>query len=194
MNLQFMFESEARDMIERAGINDLLDFLHKSDFYTAPASTRYHGAEECGLVKHSLAVYRWIFSICFDNNNSKIFPDKLWPTNESMAIVSLFHDLCKINIYKTAYRNQKNPDTGIWEQVPYYTVQDDSGFGAHGAKSVFLINQFMRLTEEETVAIYHHMGAWDKSTYSNPRAAYEKYPLAWLLHVADEAATYISNT
>ena len=110
-----------------------------------------------------------------------------------MAIVSLFHDICKIDTYKVDYRNVKDVETGKWKREPYYRQQDDSCFGAHGAKSVFLINCFMKLSQEETIAILHHMGAWDKSTYSDPGKAYEKYPLAWLLHVADEAATYISK-
>lgn len=188
---KLIFETEARSLIKRDGIEDLLTFLHESDFYDAPASTRFHGACDAGLVEHSLEVYHWIFNIrsglfCV----GKEFPNI---SVESMAIVSLFHDICKIDTYKIDYRNVKNSETGKWEKEPFYKQQDDSGFGAHGAKSVFLINCFMKLSQEETVAILHHMGAWDKSTYSDPGKAYEKYPLAWLLHVADEAATYISK-
>lgn len=185
------FKSIVHDWIKRDGISDLMEWLEKTDFYTAPASTRFHGACEGGLLAHSLSVYKWLrdaldgFSFC----NSSF--DSL--SMESMAIVALFHDICKIGAYRTEYRNVKNPATGVWEQVPCYAYNTDT-FGAHGAKSVFLLNQFIHLTEEETVAILHHMGAWDKSTYTDPGRAYENYPLAWLLHVADEAATYISKT
>lgn len=194
MSDQFIFETEARTMIHRDGLEDLLDWLRTTDFYTCPASTRFHGACEGGLVKHSLSVYKWIYEIAdFVTNHGHIYLDPLLPT-DGMAIVSLFHDLCKINTYKIDYRNAKNPETGVWERVPYYKQEDDTNFGAHAAKSIFIINQFMKLTQEETIAILHHMGAWDKSIYSDPGKAYDAHPLAWVLHVADEAATYISKT
>ncbi len=187
-----IFESEALTMIKRDGIRELLDYLRDTDFYEAPASTRFHGANAEGLVNHSLTVYNWIFKI--RDSFHRMNCDICYASSESLAIVSLFHDICKINTYKIDYRNVKDPETGKWDRVPYYTVDDKSGFGAHGAKSVFLINQYMKLTMEETVAILHHMGAWDKSTYSDPGKAYDTYSLAWLLHVADEAASYISKT
>lgn len=184
------FCSIARERIKRNGIEKLLQWLDTTDFYVAPASAKYHGAEMGGLLNHSLCVYKWMRDIidalsfvCVD------FPDI---SMESIAIVSLFHDICKIGAYKVEMRNAKNQETGAWERVPYYAYNPDS-FGAHGAKSVFLLNQFIHLTEEETVAVLHHMGAWDKSTYTDPGRAYESYPLAWLLHIADEAATYISK-
>ena len=190
--LKLMFECEARSMIHRDGIEDLLTYLHNSDFYEAPASTKYHNAFEGGLVEHSLCVYHWMFDIDYGlgmtKNNIKL------PSVESMAIVSLLHDVCKIDTYKVDYKNAKNQETGKWERVPYYIMQDESGFGAHGAKSAAIVSKFIKLTDEEYIAILHHMGAWDKSIYSDPGKAYEKYPLAWLLHVADEAATYISKT
>ena len=184
------FFSIARERIKREGIYELLQWLETTDFFTAPASARYHGAETGGLVSHSLCVYKWLRDmITVLSYISTDFPDF---DMESIAIVSLFHDICKIGAYRQDMRNVKNPETGAWERVPYYTYNADS-FGAHGAKSVFLLNQFIHLTEAETVAILHHMGAWDKSTYTDPGRAYESYPLAWLLHVADEAATYISK-
>ena len=191
---ELMFDSEARTMIRRDGLEDLLSFLHKTDFYYAPASTRYHGAKGGGLLEHSLSVYKWIFSIA-DNpllaTDGGFYPEEL--TTESMAIVSLFHDVCKINTYSIDYKNAKNPETGAWERVPYFKMEDINGFGSHAARSTYIIQQFMQLKEPEFIAILHHMGAWDKSTYSDPGRAYEKHPLSWVLHVADEAATYISK-
>lgn len=189
--LQRIFECEARAMIHRDGLEDALDFLHNSDFYIAPASTRFHGSHEGGLAEHSLSVYKWSFDIL---RGLDFVGAELQVDTESLAIVSLFHDICKIGVYSVDYKNQKNDETGKWERVPYYKMQDDSGYGGHGIKSALMLTQYMHLYPEETIAITHHMGAWDKSTYSDPGKAYEKYPLAWLLHVADEAATYISKT
>lgn len=190
-SLQLEFECEARTMIHRDGLEDVLDLLHNTDFYTAPASAKYHGAEEGGLAKHSLMVYKRSFDILRGLNYVGI---ELPIETESLAIVSLFHDICKIDTYKVDYRNAKNEETGKWERVPYYKMQDESGFGGHGFKSAIILQQFMPLYSEESIAIVHHMGAWDKSTYSDPGKAYEKYPLAWLLHVADEYATYGDKT
>lgn len=190
-SLQLEFQYEARAMIHRDGLEDVLDFLHNTDFYTAPASTCYHGAEEGGLAKHSLMVYKRSFDLL---RGLDLVGVDLDIDGESLAIVSLFHDICKINTYKVAYRNVKNTETGKWEQAPYYTVYDNSGFGLHGAKSAWILSQYMHISDEEYIAIVHHMGAWDKSTYSDPGKAYEKYPLAWVLHVADEFATYCDKT
>lgn len=190
-SLQLEFECEARAMIHRDGLEDVLDLLHNTDFYTAPASTKYHGAEEGGLAKHSLMVYKRSFDILHGLNYVGI---ELPIETESLAIVSLFHDICKIDTYKVDYRNAKNEETGKWERVPYYKMQDESGFGGHGFKSAIILQQFMPLYSEESIAIVHHMGVCDKSPYSDPGKAYKKYPLAWLLHVADEFAVYGDKT
>ena len=164
------FLAICRENIHREGIDKLLAWLEKSDFFTAPASTRYHGAYEGGLVEHSLNVYEQLV-----NGN---------PT-ETNAIVSLFHDLCKTDYYTVSTRNVK--ENGVWVQKPYYTVDDKFPYG-RGEKSVFMIERFMRLTNEEAFAIRFHMGE-----YSDPNTgkAFEKYPLALLLHQADERATFM---
>lgn len=185
-NYKFIFETEAKEAIKRDGIDDLLNFLSASDFYSAPSSTKYHGACEHGLVNHSLAVYRnfWKIAPTYGYAHTK-------ENDESAAIVCLFHDICKVNFYKISYKNVKNDETGKWERVPYYTIDEELPFGGHGAKSMHLVSRFITLYDDEAMAIYHHMGAWDKSTYSDPGKAYSYSLLAWLLHVADEAATYI---
>ena len=164
------FLTLCRENIHREGIDKLLAWLEKSDFFTAPASTRFHGAHEGGLVEHSLNVYEQLV-----NGN---------PT-ETTAIVSLLHDLCKTDYYTVSTRNVK--ENGVWVQKPYYTVDDKFPYG-HGEKSVFMIERFMRLTNEEAFAIRFHMGE-----YSDPNTgkAFEKYPLALLLHQADERATFM---
>lgn len=187
-NDKFIFETEARTAIHRKGLDDLLTFLNVSDFFTAPASTKYHGACESGLVKHSLAVYENFWKI------APIFGFTHTPENdESAAIVCLFHDICKINLYTTTHRNKKNDETGVWEKVTCYTIDEQLPFGGHGAKSMYLVSKYIQLYDDEAMAIYHHMGAWDKSTYSDPGKAYSYSLLAWLLHVADEAASYIDE-
>lgn len=187
-NYQFIFETEVKTAIKREGIDELLTFLRISDFFTAPASTKYHGACESGLVKHSLAVFENFWKI------APIYGFTHTPENdESAAIVCLFHDICKVDFYATTYRNVKNEETGKWEKVSCYTIDEKFPFGGHGVKSMYLITKYMKLYDDEAMAICHHMGAWDKSNYSDPGKAYTYSLLAWLLHVADEAATYVDD-
>lgn len=188
MELVEEFEQRVKDLIHRDGIDDLMEWLRGSDFYTAPASTRYHGAFEGGLLDHSLAVHDRLCQLveCFDED----LPDSL--DNESVAICALFHDVCKVGCYKTEMRWRKDAQNR-WEQYPTYKFDEDFPFGGHGSKSVYLVQYFMRLKPEEAAAINCHMGAYDMSSYSKPSAAYSTYPLAWLLHVADEAATHIDK-
>lgn len=168
--------------IYRDGIDDLMKWLADTDFYTAPASSRYHGAFEGGLVIHSLNVYSQLKKLCkwYECDASE----------ESIAIVALFHDLCKIGYYKTEMRWRKNKNSQ-WEQYSTWKHDEDFMYGGHGSKSVFLVQSFMKLTPEEASAINCHMGQFDATTYSNPSAVFGRNKLAWLLHVADEAATYL---
>lgn len=128
--------------VSRPGAQQLLDWLATTDFYTAPASTRFHGACECGLVMHSINVYNVLMSRFYTEEDNK----------ESFTLVSLLHDLCKANYYKSGFRNVKNDATGQWEKVPSYSVQDAFPFG-HGEKSVYLIERFIRLKPVEAIAI-----------------------------------------
>lgn len=174
------------DGITRYGITHFMDWLCKeTDFMTAPASTRFHGAEEGGLLKHSLCVYK---------NLLALRPPSVDYSLDTMKIVSLFHDICKVNFYAVDTKNRKNPETGIWETVPYYTVDEQLPYGSHGGKSVYLLmSHGLDLTEQEAIAINNHMGGWDYTTYHNPSQAFEKYPLAVYLHMADIMATYIDK-
>ena len=168
--------------IQRRGIHGLIDWLEGTDFFTAPASTRYHGACPGGLCEHSLNVYDALHRLL------PVYPE-FEINDESAAIVSLFHDLCKVNFYATEKRNRKN-EYGHWESYDSYTVKEQFCFGGHGSKSVFLIQRFIPLTNEEAAAVNSHMGAFDNERVGD---VYQQFPLAWLLHVADEAATYISE-
>ena len=167
----------------RPGIEDLISFLEKTDFFTAPASTRFHGSFEGGLVEHSLKVYE-ILDYKAKNNVLKLeIPD------DTIKIVSLLHDICKLNFYKVDYRNAKNA-LGEWEKVPYYTIDDTIPYG-HGEKSVMMISEYIKLTPEEKHSIRWHMGYTEpKELYNTIGAAYKKYPLALMMHEADLEATY----
>lgn len=170
------------EKIKRKGADKLLAWLENQDFFTAPASTRYHAAYEGGLVEHSLNVYHVLME--------RFDPAK--DNEESFAIVSLLHDVCKTGFYAIEMRNRKNKQ-GQWESVPFYTIDDQFPYG-HGEKSVYLIERFMRLTTEEAVAIRWHMGGFDEAVRGGSFAlahAYEKYPLAVKLHMADLEATYL---
>lgn len=186
MELVGDFEQRVSDLIHRDGIEDLMGWLRSSDFYTAPASTRYHGAFEGGLLNHSLAVHDHLRGLVdFYGLGEEI-------SDESVAICALFHDLCKVGCYRTEMRWRKDAQNR-WEQYPTYKFDEDFPFGGHGSKSVYLVQHFMRLEPEEAAAINCHMGAYDSTSYSNPSSAFSTYPLAWLLHVADEAATHIDR-
>ena len=180
------------NIIQRSGADKLLDWIeNRTDFFDAPASTRYHLAEPGGLVKHSVHVFERLNALCESEDWAAKGISK--PQKESIAICGLLHDLCKANFYKTSTRNVKNEATGQWEKVPFYTVEDQFPYG-HGEKSVFLIERFMRLKTEEAVAIRWHMGGFDDSARGGSFAiseAYDRYPLAIKLHIADLTATYL---
>ena len=159
---------------KREGMDKLIEFLESTDFFEAPASTRYHGAFKGGLLAHSMKVYEILKTKAEDS--------------DSVKIIALLHDICKANFYKTDYRNVKKD--GVWEQVPYYTVDDTIPYG-HGEKSVMMITEFIKLTPEEKYAIRWHMGFTEpKEVYGSIGEAYKKYPIALLTHEADLEATY----
>ena len=173
--------------IKREGADKLLEFLEKSDFFTAPASTRFHGAYEGGLLQHSLNVYECLADFLSRPRVKERY--KLEPTAETTAIVALLHDVCKVNFYTVQMRNAKNEQTGQWEKVPFYAIDDRLPYG-HGEKSVYMISGFMRLSREEAMAIRWHMGfsgIEDKNTIGK---ALEMFPLAFALSIADMEASY----
>lgn len=168
-----------KENIHREGADKLLAWLKESDFFRAPASTKYHEAYEGGLCEHSVRVWDELIRLL------KAFPE-VRVTAETAAIVSLLHDLCKVGCYKIEYRNKKN-EFGEWVKFPAFVFNEDYSFGGHGSKSVYLVQRFMPLTEAEATAINCHMGAssQDYSVYD----AYRQFPLAFLVHTADMAAT-----
>lgn len=177
-----------RSKIRREGADKLLDFLRspQSDFFTAPASARYHSACEGGLLAHSLNVYDCLCDYLARRRVTDLYG--LSYPEESVAIAALLHDLCKVNCYKTSFRNQKD-EAGVWQRVPFYEFSDPLPYG-HGEKSVYIISGYFRLTRDEAFAIRYHMGF---SGSEDPRSvgdALQKFPLAFALSVADMEASY----
>ena len=173
--------------ITREGADKLLDYLtNKSDFFTAPASARYHGSYPGGLCEHSLNVYHCLVDYLSRERVQELYG--LEYSDESIAIVALLHDLCKIGCYKPGTRNVKD-ENGKWQSVPTYTFDDPLPYG-HGEKSVYMISPYMMLKREEAFAIRYHMGYSSTEDQRNISAAFEMFPLAFALHVADSEATY----
>ena len=174
------------EQIHRQGAADLKNYLLRSDFFTAPASTRYHCAYEGGLCEHSINVYRRLLA------NVKMQFGEEWESkvsHESVAVCGLLHDLCKIDFYKLDYRNVK--ENGEWQRKPYFTREEALPFG-HGEKSVYIAGSFIKLTREEAMAINWHMGGFDTRVRGGDYSvsdAYRMFPLAVLLHAADLEAT-----
>lgn len=171
----------------RENIEDLIEFIKKTDFFEAPASTRFHGSREHGLLEHSLKVYE----ILKQKVETSIIPINI--PDESIILIALLHDICKANYYKIDYRNAKN-SLGVWEKVPYYTIEDKIPYG-HGEKSVMMVTEYIKLTPEEKYAIRWHMGYTEpKEQYTTIGLAFTKYPIALLTHEADLEATYFFDT
>lgn len=167
------FKKIYQEHIQRKGADKLLTWLEGSDFFTAPASTRFHGAHEGGLVEHSVHVYQRLKAMC---EAERAFNHRFeMPSEETVAIVGLLHDLCKVNFYSVEMRNRKN-DRGVWEKYPFYVVNDQFPYG-HGEKSVFIVSSFS--VKGGSFAL---------------SGAFETCPLAVLTHMADLAATYLDET
>lgn len=184
--------------IDREGINELVEFLEKSDFYTAPASTRFHCSIPEGLLIHSLNVYDMF------EQKRKTEPYKTVLGNisdDSSKIVTLFHDICKTYMYETDYKNKKiYSETGSkkdekgrfdWQAVEFYKVNDLVPYG-HGEKSVMMLEEFIKLQPIERYAIRWHMGFTEpKENWNALGSAIEKYPVILALHESDLEATYL---
>ena len=179
--------------IRRNGSQAFLKWLEGTDFFKAPASTKYHGAHEGGLCEHSLNVYRFFYQEILQRASEFSGLKCLdTDTEEMVAICALLHDVCKVNKYVLHSRNIKNEATGQWEKVPYYSIEENKFPYGHGEGSVWLIQRFMRLSLEESIAIRWHMGGFDDAAKGyDLSAAFRQFPNAMLLHIADMKATYL---
>lgn len=199
------FERIWRKSITRPGADELFAWLESTDFFTAPASSKYHLAEEGGLCLHCIHVYDRLKMLL-----QMEYKDDIPYSEESIAIVSLNHDDCKADFYLPGWKNQKTYDPEkiaaadkwqvkhdaagdfIWETVPNYQINEKFVFG-HGEKSVYLVMQHMKLTDEEAQAIRFHMSGWADGEGKDAGKVFETNPLAFWLHVADEAASFIDE-
>lgn len=185
----------------------LINWLENSDFFYAPASTKYHSNFEGGLCSHCLSVYYSLEALCntFASESKYVTLEDGSQKEEitcrydkdSIIIVALLHDLSKANFYEKYNRNVKNEVTGKWESVEEYRtidVQKRFIFGNHEETSEFMVRSFIPLKVEESVAILHHMGgAGHDSSQTDLSVIYSKYNLAALLHTADLLSTFVLN-
>ena len=187
MNAKEEFIQIYKENIHREGADTFLEFLEgpHSDFFTAPASTRFHGNMEGGLCAHSVHVYHFLKDYLDRQRVKDTY--KMNYSDETIALVALLHDVCKINVYKKGTRNKKI--NGEWKQVDVFEFEDDIPFG-HGEKSVYMIQPFMRISREEAFAIRYHMGFSGSDPVNNVGKAFEMFPLAFALSTADMEATY----
>ena len=187
-NVKQKFVEIYNKFIKREGADKLLEYLESpaSDFFQAPASARFHSSFEGGLAEHSLNVYEALAGYLRSDRVKEAYGFEY--SDESIAIVALLHDLCKVNVYKKGFRNVKD-EKGVWQRVDTYEFEDKLPYG-HGEKSVYIITGYMKLTREEAFAIRYHMGYSSTEDPRNVSAAFEMFPLAFALSVADSEATY----
>ncbi|MCL2846126.1 MAG: HD domain-containing protein [Firmicutes bacterium] len=190
MEKQHDYKTEYIDIfkknIKREGADKVLEYLGTTDFFDAPASTRFHGNFAGGLVEHCVKVYHRYKSMC----EVEWGADFVKKSAESIAVIALLHDICKVNTYKVDYRNVKEND--VWVKKPFFAYDDQLPYG-HGEKSVYMLSAFMKLTREEAMAINWHMGAFDaraQSHQSTLSRAFHMFPLALVFHVADMLTSY----
>lgn len=195
---------ELMSQVKREGIENLMNYIRTSDFYSAPASTRFHSSCKGGLLQHSLNVYDCLIA---KKCNPVWQPIMAEYSDESLIIMALLHDLCKTYFYVSGTKNQKTYDPEkvaaaerwqvkndtqgdyIWETVETFNVEDKMPLG-HGEKSVMLVNNYIRLESAEMFAIRWHMGySEEKSQYNTLGQAMEKYPIVLALHEADMEAS-----
>lgn len=186
MNIKEKFIEIYNKNIKREGADKLLNYLLESDFFEAPASARYHSSYEGGLAEHSIKVYECLKAYLERTRVKELY--KLEYSDETIAITALLHDLCKIGCYQKGFRNVKD-ETGKWQQIPTYNYNDPLPYG-HGEKSVYIISGFMKLKREEAFAIRYHMGFSNTDDKNSVGKAFEQFPLAFAVSVADMEATY----
>ena len=178
------------DNVDRDGADKLIEWLQKSDFFTAPASLRRHAVYKGGLCQHSLNVYKRFVRL-LEMEYGENWTDTL--SAESAVIIALFHDICKVDTFKEDFRNVK--EDGKWVQKPCYRFEDNLPYG-HGEKSVYILSSFIKLDRIEAMAINWHMGEFDARVKGGSLAvadAFYKYPICLLIHQADMQASYLDD-
>ena len=175
------------------GAEKLLNWIEQSDFFTAPASSKFHMSCEGGLVQHSLNVYdRLLKLIAFeygtpdgnDKNKDLFYEKELEVTLPEIALIALCHDLCKAYSYTVEQRNVKVKD--VWVKEPFYQYNPRLEMGTQGSKSLFIIQNFIKgLTIPVCAAVtyYNGVGSGGDKDYQTLRMM-EEYPIVMLTHFA----------
>ena len=170
---------------------DMFEWLMTNGFFTAPASTKYHGNYEGGLLKHSTSVTKFLVQLTEDNH-------LIWKNPRSPYIVGMFHDLCKIDQYRPIIKAVEHLDNDrvatFYNECVGFEYNTDTFLKGHGDKSVMLLSQFYTLTEEEIMCIRYHMGAFtDKGKWRDYTRAVNAYPNVLWTHHADMLASHIAG-
>lgn len=174
--------------VERDGMKELIEWLEQSDFFTAPASTKYHGNYEGGLAEHSINVFNNLCGILKQHNLPEPY------RYDTVIVSSLLHDLCKVNFYKKGTRNVK--ENGQWVTKETWEIDEKFPCGDHSDKSIIIIQQFIKLKPEEILAIRSHMGAFDSAVKGGSgflNKIFDCSKLAVCLHLADMMASYLDE-
>jgi len=166
--------------VSRPGMKELVEFLNESDFFTAPASTKYHSSYEGGLAQHSLNVAKLFSKKCKDF--------KIDISNDSILICGLLHDFCKVNFYEKKKKWVKEND--VWHEEEVWGVNNKEPLG-HGEKSVILIQNFIKLSLQEQALIRWHMGPFDMNDKKSYYDVTNKFPEVVLLFTSDYESSII---
>lgn len=183
--------------VERKGMKELMDFLKTSDFYEAPSSTRFHLSVPGGLVQHSLNVYEVMKKLLRKNENGEYCYEVSGKvvetiTEENLIIMTLLHDVCKTFFYIPTVKWRKDGNNQ-WQSYMSYEIKDLNPLG-HGDKSVYILNDYIKLEPCELYAIKWHMGFQNEDAKVNLQNAVEKHPIIWALHTADMLASSVMET
>ena len=175
--------------VPRNGVEELLDFLEtKTDFYTAPASTKFHNNCDGGLLAHTLNVY--------ENFKKLLAMRNIEMAEESVVVTSLLHDLCKCNFYVKDLRNRKNPD-GKWEQYTVWTqTKNVAVLLPHSSRSIRIIRSYLPLKFLEELCIFYHMGPFGGEDYEYRNMLQQvntKHPETLLFYTADLMSSYLDE-
>lgn len=168
--------------IDRPGIDELLEYLESSDFFIAPASTKYHEPYDGGLAHHSLKVFEIADTLFMVVHGREEYEKAV----DSIKLTAICHDMCKINIYKKGQLWRKD-SKGKWESYTGYIFADENPLATHGPKSTILLSRFVKLKDEEAMAISWHSGSFGLGTndMNSLMKANEKHPLVLMIHMAD---------
>ena len=160
-----------------------IQWVEKTDFFTAPASTKYHDAHRCGLVKHTLLVAKVMLDLAKLPQFSGI--------NISDAILTaLVHDLCKINFYEEYIRNVKDNNTGNWYEQKAYRCKGSQIPLGHGVTSLYMAMRFFCINMDQALAIRWHMSDYTASEHEKyDLMEANKCPMVQMLQIADRMAS-----